>query len=106
MSGRDAFIDRPAARGIAILVALAAASALAWIHRDDLFPPAPGADPANPAEAAFRACYDARAAQIAESVANAELTAEQGTLFTARAEAFCRDTAGGGNNAGPKLPGQ
>lgn len=102
MSTRPPFLDRPAARLVALLVAVLAFSLLGWIHRDDLFPPPPGA--AGPGDAAFLACYEPRAAQIAKSLADGDLSEDQARLFTNRAEAFCRDTAGGGNNAGPSLP--
>ena len=107
MSGPPAphVLDRPAARLAAIGIALAAAALLAWIHRDDLFPPDPAAAAASPQEAAFHACFDPRAADIAKSLAGGELTGDQARLFTSRAEAFCRATAGGGN-AVPALPGQ
>lgn len=104
MSDPRPFLDRPAARLVAVLVAVLALSLLGWIHRDDLLPQPPGV--AGPADAAFLACFEPRAAQIARSLADRELREDQARLFTARAEAFCRDTAGGGNNAIPSLPGQ
>lgn len=100
------FLDRPVARLGAVGVALAAVALLAWIHRDDILPPDPAAAAAGPQAAAFRACFGPRAAQIDDSLAAGELSDDQARLFRSRAEAFCRDTAGGGNNAGPRLPGQ
>ncbi|HEM46418.1 MAG TPA: hypothetical protein ENO23_05155 [Alphaproteobacteria bacterium] len=98
-------LDRPAARLAAVAVALAAAALLAWIHRDDILPPDPAAAPASPEEAAFRACFEPRAADIAASLDRGELDAGQAELFRGRAEAFCRATAGGGGGTGPGLPG-
>lgn len=99
MSAPDSFLDRPAARLAALLVAVLALALLGWIHRDDLFPPPPGV--ASPADAAFLACFEPRAAQIAGSLADGDLSGDQARQFTARAEAFCRDTAGGGNAIPP-----
>lgn len=104
MSAPDSFLDRPAARMLAVLVAVLALLLLGWVHRDDLFPPPAGA--AGPGDAPFLTCYEPRAAQIARSLADGDISEANARLFTLRAEAFCRDTAGGGNNAGPRLPGQ
>ncbi len=93
MSGRDrrAPLDRPAARLVALGVALAALAALAWYHRADILPPGPA--PASPRQAAFRDCYEPRAAQLAASRERGELTRDQATKFRGRAEAFCADRA-------------
>jgi hypothetical protein len=98
-------LDRPAARFVAVAVALAGLALLGWIHRADLFPPDPGAAAGDPAQAAFRDCFDPQAARIARDAASGQINAEQATLFRNRAEAFCADHAvkGGG---GPGLPGQ
>jgi len=109
MSGggdRPSPLDRPAARLVAVAVALAGLALLGWIHRGDLFPPDPAA-PASPQEAAFRACFEPRAAQFAASLEAGELTPEQVALFRSRAEAFCADQADKGRiTAGPSLPAQ
>ncbi len=104
MSGgadRPAALDRPAARLVAVGVALAGLALLAWINRGDLLPPDPAETPANPQQAAFRACFEPRAAQFATSLESGELSQEQVTLFRNRAEAFCADQAEKG-----RLPGQ
>ena len=90
---RPAFIDRPAARLAALGVMLAALSALAWIHRGDLFPGAMDSAPASPQEQAFRECFEPRAAQLDKSLASGELKAEQVAMFRNSAEAICRDRA-------------
>ena len=91
MSGRDrpGLLDRPAARLAALGVAATALTVLAWYHRADILPLDPNA--ASPAQAAFRECFEPRAAQLAASLENGELTQAQVTLFRGRAEAFCAD---------------
>ena len=51
---RGSPLDSPAARLVAVAIALAGMAFLGWIHRNDLFPPELGAAPANPAEAGDR----------------------------------------------------
>ncbi len=93
MSGRDrpGLLDRPAARLAALGVALAALAVLAWYHRADILPPDPAPD--TPGQAAFSACFEPRAAQLAGSLERGELTQAQFTQFRGRAEAFCADRA-------------
>lgn len=59
MTGEDRTspLDRPAARLAAVTIALAGLAFLGWMHRNDLFPPEPGAAPGDPREAAFQACF-------------------------------------------------
>ena len=91
---RESPLDGPAARLVAVAIALAGMAFLGWIHRDDLFPPEAGADPASPAQAAFQACFGPQAARIAKDVESGQITEAQATLFHSRAEAFCADRAG------------
>ena len=107
MTGADhgSPLDSPAARLVAVAIALAGMAFLGWMHRADLFPPEAGADPANPAEAAFQACFAPQAARIAKDVESGQITEAQATLFRNRAEAFCADRAAKGG-AGPGLPEQ
>ncbi len=89
-------LDRPAARWIAVAVALAGAAALATIHRDDLVPPeaaAPAAD--DP----LQACLAQRQADIEQMRADGVIDENQAKLFLGRAEALCQDQTGG--NAPP-----
>ena len=98
-AGRGSPLDGPAARIAAAAIALAGLAFLGWIHRADLFPPEPGADPANPAQAAFNACFRPQAARIAKDVDSGLITEAQATLFRSRAEAWCADRAAKGGGA-------
>ncbi len=95
--GPPSALDRPAARWIAVAVALAAAAALAAIHRDDLFPPDRAEAPA--AADPFQSCLAGRRADIDKMRADGVIDESQAKLFLGRAEALCRDQAGG--NAPP-----
>ena len=90
---RESPLDGPAARLVAVAIALAGLAFLAWMHRADLFPPDPAATAANPAQAAFQACFTPQAARIAKDTESGQITAAQATLFRNRAEAFCADQA-------------
>ena len=90
-------LDRPAARWIAVAVALAGAAALGTIHRDDLFPSEEAAAPA--ADDPFQACLAQRRADIEQMQADGVIDENQARLFLGRAEALCQDQAGG--NAPP-----
>lgn len=98
MTGEDTTspLDRPAARLAAVTIALAGLAFLGWMHRNDLFPPEPGAAPGDPREAAFQACFAPQAARIAKDAESGQISAEQATLFRGRAEAFCADKAAKG----------
>lgn len=103
MTGADrrSPLDGRAARLVALAVALAGVVFLGWIHRADLFPPEAGAAPDNPAQAAFRDCFDPRAARIARDREDGQIDEAQATLFRNRAEALCADRAAkGGGGAG------
>ena len=85
-----------AARLCAVGCALLAAAALVYIHRDDLFSggaDAIAADPNDP----FQICFADRAADIDGMVAEGTISGDQAVAFKARAEAMCRDIAGGNN---------
>jgi len=96
MTGADrrSPLDRPAARIVAVAIALAGLAFLGWMHRADLFPPDSDATPATPAQAAFQACLAPQAARIAKDAESGQITQAQATLFRNRAEAFCADRAG------------
>ena len=93
-------LDRPPARVAAFGVFLLAVGALAWMHRDDIFPPEKTA-----ADDPVALCIAGRWAGIDEMVAEGTVDTARAELFKARAEALCRDQAGQGSGP-PKLPGQ
>ncbi len=88
------WLDRPAARALALLIFLFCLGVLAFLHRDD----APqvqagyGSQDANP----VTACAAARFADIDNMVAEAVIDAAKAGLFKQRALAMCRDTGGQG----------
>ena len=85
-------LDRPLARAVAGLVFLSALALLAWLHRDDLFPPEA---PPLAADDPVALCLATRSADIARMQQDGVITAEQAALFTSRAEALCQAQAGG-----------
>lgn len=95
------FLDRPIARLCAVGVALLMAAALAFMHRDDLFPPEPAAVDADDPVAR---CLAERAVDIDKMAAEGTITAQQADLFKSRAEALCEAQVGGGS--GPPPPPQ
>ncbi len=95
------FLDRPVARLLAVAVALLMAAALAFMHRDDLFPPEEAAaDPDDP----VALCFAERAKDIDAMLASGTINAQQAELFKGRAEALCQAQVGGGS--GPPPPAQ
>ncbi len=93
-------LDRPPARVAAFGVFLLAVGALAWMHRDDIFPPEKTAtdDP-------VALCVAGRWAGIDEMVADGTVDTARAELFKSRAEALCQAQAGQGSGP-PKLPVQ
>ena len=96
-------LDGPIARIAALGVAILAALALVYIHRDDLFPP-DGAS-AGAATDPVAICVAERWADIDRMVTESIVDEARAALFRSRAEALCQSTVGGGNSA-PPLPGQ
>lgn len=92
MAARRPFLDRLVARAIALVVAIACGAALAWYHRDDLFPPeaaeAPGDD-------RFARCYAERAGDVEHMLEEGVIDEAKAARFRERAEAFCRAQTGG-----------
>lgn len=95
------FLDRPIARLCAVGVALLMMAALAFMHRDDLFPPEEvAADPNDP----VALCFAERAKDIDGLLAEGTINARQAGLFKNRAEALCQAQLGAGS--GPPPPPQ
>ena len=101
-SRRDHALDRPLARVVALGVVLLVGAALAWIHRDDLFPPEASAPAADDPVAR---CLAERAADIDRMRADGVIDEARATLFKRRAAALCQAQAGQGG-APPALPRQ
>jgi hypothetical protein len=105
MAGPDrrSFLDRPAARVVALIVLLLCVASLAYLHRNDIFPKpesvaaAAEGDPAAP-------CIEERFADIEKMLTDGTIENAQADLFKQRAEAMCRDTARGHASPGPSLP--
>jgi hypothetical protein len=96
-------LDRPAARVVAVLVAVLALAALGWINRH-AFLPRRAPPPAAAADDPFRRCMAARGADIDRMVQEGSAKPDQAELFRSRAEAMCRAEAakaGGGPPGGP-----
>ncbi len=85
------FLDRPAARLLALGVVDLVVVALGYIHREDIFPGEAGEaaadDPAAP-------CIAQRTADIEVMREEGTINAQQADLFKSRAEAMCRAQAG------------
>ncbi len=92
-------LDRPPARVAAFGVFLLAVGALAWMHRDDIFPPE-----TVPADDPVALCVAGRWAGIDEMVADGTVDTARAELFKSRAEALCQAQAGQGS--GPPPPRQ
>ncbi len=90
-------LDRPPARVAAFGVFLLAVGALAWMHRDDIFPPA-----AVPADDPVALCVAGRWAGIDQMVADGTVDTARAELFKSRAEALCQAQAGQGSGPPPR----
>jgi hypothetical protein len=92
------FLDRPVARLLAVGVALLMMAALAFMHREDLFPPEQAAaDPNDP----VALCFAERAKDIDALLSEGTINAQQAELFKGRAEALCQAQLGGGSGPPP-----
>jgi hypothetical protein len=94
------FLDRPIARGLALLVLLACLTGLAWLERERWLPSQTTAMAEDPAAL----CFAARAAEIDGMRAEGLIAAQQAAAFKSRAEAMCRATAQGAAPGLPALP--
>ena len=100
-----AFLDTPWARVAALGCFLLCAAALAYLHRDDLFPATPETPVA--ADDPFARCVADSTAKIDAMRKEGTIGDDQAQLFRLRAEARCRAQSGdGGPPPRPPLPGQ
>ncbi len=107
MAGSDhrTFLDRPAARIVALIVLLLCAASFAYLHRGSLAPASEEtADLAETDSAA--ACIEMRFADIDQMIEDSVIEDPQAELFKQRAEAMCRDTKAGDAPSVPPPPGQ
>lgn len=80
-------LDGSLARGVAVLVLVGALAALAYFHREDLFPPEIAGPPnANPGLAA---CIVERTSHVEQMLEDGIVNADQAASFRERAVQFC-----------------
>lgn len=105
MTGKDQrpFIDRPAARVVALLVLLLCAGSLTYLHRDEPISTPEKTTPIADGDPAA-ACIEERFNGIDKMVDEGTVEPAQAALFKQRAEAMCRDTKDGSNPAALPLP--
>jgi hypothetical protein len=103
MTSPRSALDRWPARAVAVLVALLALSALAWINRAAFLPP-PASEAEAPGDDPFARCMAARAADIDRMVKEGTAKPEQAELFRSRAEAMCRAEAAKAAGGAAELP--
>ena len=98
------FLDRPAARLLALLVIFLCGGLIALVHRDDL-PSIGGLPSGDRVEAAdtdpAAPCINERFAEIEGMVEEGIVDDAKAALFKERAEAMCRATTGDGGQAPP-----
>ena len=82
------FLDRPAARLVAVLVAVLAGAALAWINRD-AFLPAHDATTVKAGNPQLAACLADRIGAVDRMRQEGVINERQYNEFRGRAEAFC-----------------
>ena len=98
-SGQQAFLDRPAARVLALIVIVLCCASLAYLHRDDLFPKQQ--ETALEKDDPVVTCTSERFADIDKMLDEGTIETAQADLFRQRAEAMCRDTVGKGVPTAP-----
>jgi hypothetical protein len=87
VAGPPQFLDRPAARLVALAVFLGCVAALAWLHRTDLFP---AATMQQAASDPFARCFAERSAEIDGMMDEGLIDQTRAQLFKSRVEAMCR----------------
>ncbi len=88
------FLDRPAARWLALSVIVLCVAVLGYWHREDLFPTV--VETTVVGDSAI-ACMNQRFAEIDAMVEEGSIETPQADLFKQRAEAMCRQIAGSGD---------
>ena len=88
-SSSGSFLDRPAARLLALGVAAASVGLAFYINRADFIPVA---EEASPQDTAYQACVSERHAGIDDMIRDGVITDAQAGLFKSRADALCRST--------------
>jgi hypothetical protein len=98
---RNGILDGAAARVVAVLVALAAMGALAYLHRDDIRGAAAVAAGQAPAKAddPFARCMADHAARVEQMVKDGMVQPAMAETFKTRAEGLCRAQATGATKA-------
>ena len=95
-------------RGLALLIAVATAGVLVWIHRHDLFPREKPAEAASAEPDAYKDCVAHRGGDIERMLAEKTIDQERAALFRSRMEAMCRaeaqKAAGGAPGGAGGLP--
>ena len=81
-------LDGAAARFSALAVAMVAAAVLVYIERDRFL--IAEEEPADPAQAAYEACYREGTQAVGTMLADGLIDEEKAGLFRLRAEARCR----------------
>lgn len=98
---RKSALDGAPARIVAVLVALGAAGALAYLHRDDIrgaAAVAAGEAPAKPDDP-FAKCMAEHGGKIDQMVRDGVVKPEMAATFKSRAEGLCRAAASGTTKA-------
>lgn len=90
-SPRTGLVPRLVAFGVFLL----SAAVLVYVHRADIWPATPAA---NPADTAFNRCFESSVAKIDKMRSDGIIEETQWRLFRDRAEARCRAQAGGVGN--------
>jgi len=98
---RSSVLDGAPARVAAVLIALAAAAALAYLHRDDIRGAAGVAAGQAPAKAddPFAKCMAEHAARVEQMVKDGLVQPAMAETFKTRAEGLCRAQATGATKA-------
>lgn len=87
MTASGSFLDRPAARLVALAICLGSLGALAAIHWKDI---AGSGQAARSSDDPFVNCFAQRRGDIDNMLRDGVVDAQRAALFMARAEALCR----------------